>query len=87
MLSLRFEATCLTMSRRPPLYPHEQTSPPSVRMSPRCPTGDIAPRQELLLLLEHVNRETIGVNLVIHVGPEAIHLIALDIFDGHQWTS
>jgi hypothetical protein len=49
--------------------------------------GDSAPRQELLLLLEHVNRETVGVNLVIHVGPEAIHLIALDIFDGHQWSS
>ena len=53
----------------------------------KVPTGDIAPRQELLLRLEHVNGETIGVNLVIHVGPEAIHLIALDIFDGHQWSS
>jgi hypothetical protein len=51
------------------------------------PTGDIAQRQELLSQLEHVNGETIGVNLAIHVGPKAIHLIALDIFDGHQWSS
>jgi hypothetical protein len=51
------------------------------------PTGGIAPRQELLSPLEHVNGETIGVNLAIHVGPKAIHLIALDIFDGHQWSS
>jgi hypothetical protein len=27
------------------------------------------------------------VNLVIRVGPKAIHLIALDTFDGHQWPS
>jgi hypothetical protein len=41
----------------------------------------------LLSPLEHVHRETIGVNLAIHVGPKAIHLIALDTFDGHQWPS
>jgi hypothetical protein len=51
------------------------------------PTGDIAPRQELLSHLEHVNGETVGVNLAIHVGPKALHLIALGIFDGHQWSS
>jgi hypothetical protein len=41
----------------------------------------------LLSHLEHVHGETIGVNLAIHVGPKAIHLIALDTFDGHQWSS
>jgi hypothetical protein len=50
-------------------------------------TGDIARREALLSPLEHVHRETIGVNLVIRVGPKAIHLIALDTFDGHQWPS
>jgi hypothetical protein len=50
-------------------------------------TGDIARRGALLFPLEHVHRETIGVNLTIHVGPKAIHLIALDIFDGHQCPS
>jgi hypothetical protein len=51
------------------------------------PTGDIARREALLSHLEHVHGETIGVNLAIHVGPKAIHLIALDTFDGHQWPS
>jgi hypothetical protein len=51
------------------------------------PTGDIARRKALLSHLEHVHGETIGVNLAIHVGPKAIHLIALDTFDGHQWPS
>jgi hypothetical protein len=51
------------------------------------PKADIARREALLSPLEHVHRETIGVNLVIHVGPKAIHLIALDTFDGHQWPS
>jgi hypothetical protein len=41
----------------------------------------------LLSPLEHVHRETIGVNLAIEVGPKAIHLIALDTFNGHQWSS
>jgi hypothetical protein len=50
-------------------------------------TGDIASRQTLLSHLQHVNGETIGVNLASHVGPKAIHLIALDTFDGHQWSS
>jgi hypothetical protein len=51
------------------------------------PTGNIAPRQALLSLLEHVNGETIGVNLASYVGPKAIHLIALHTVDGHQWSS
>jgi hypothetical protein len=51
------------------------------------PTSDIAQREALLSHLEHVHGKTIGVNLAIHVGPKAIHLIALDIFDGHQWSS
>ena len=51
------------------------------------PTGDIARREALLSHLEHAHGETIGVNLAIHVGPKAIHLIALDTFDGHQWSS
>ena len=47
------------------------------------------PRRDPALLshLEDVYRESIGINLAIHVGPKAIHLIALDTFDGHQWTS
>jgi hypothetical protein len=49
--------------------------------------ADIARREALLSPLEHVHRETIGVNLAIRVGPKAIHLIALDTFDGHQWSS
>jgi hypothetical protein len=57
------------------------------RLRGALPSADIAPRQELLFRLEHVNGETVGINLVIHVGPKAIHLIALDIFDGHQWSS
>jgi hypothetical protein len=56
-------------------------------MSQRCPKADIARREALLSLLEHVQRETIGVNLAIAVGPKAIHLIALDTFDGHQRPS
>ena len=52
-----------------------------------CAKADVARREALLSLLEHVHRETIGVNLAIPVGPKAIHLIALDTFDGHQWTS
>jgi len=51
------------------------------------PTGDIARREALLSDLEHVHGEAIGVNLAIRVGPKAIHLIALDIFNGHQWPS
>jgi hypothetical protein len=50
-------------------------------------TGDIAWREALLSPLEHVHGEAIGVNLAIHIGPKAVHLIALDIFDGHQWPS
>jgi hypothetical protein len=46
-----------------------------------------AQRQALLSHLEHVHGKTIGVNLATHVGPKAIHLIALDIFNGHQWPS
>jgi hypothetical protein len=51
------------------------------------PTGDIARREALLSHLEHVHRETIGVNLSIPVGPKAIHLIAFDTCNGHQWSS
>jgi hypothetical protein len=48
---------------------------------------DIARREALLSHLEHVDGEIIGINLAIHVGPKAIHLIALDTFDGHQRSS
>ena len=58
-----------------------------IAMTAKCPEADIARREALLSPLEHVHRETIGVNLTIHVGPKAIHLIALDTFDGHQWPS
>jgi len=52
------------------------------------PIAQATPRGgRLLSHLEHVHGETIGVNLAIHVGPKAIHLIALDTFDGHQWSS
>jgi hypothetical protein len=51
------------------------------------PTSDIAQREALLSHLEHVHGKTIGVNLAIHVGPKAVHLIALDISNGHQWPS
>jgi hypothetical protein len=58
------------------------------RLLQHCPRiGDIARREAQLSHLEHVRGETIGVNLAIHVGPKAIHLIALDTFDGHQWSS
>jgi hypothetical protein len=53
----------------------------------KVPKADIVRREALLSPLEHVHRETIGVNLAIPVGPKAIHLIALDTFDGHQWPS
>jgi hypothetical protein len=53
----------------------------------KAPTGDIARREAMLSLLEHVHGETIGIDLAIHVGPKAIHLIALDTFDRHQWPS
>jgi hypothetical protein len=59
----------------------------SAAFARRTPKTDIARREALLSPLEHVHRETIGVNLAIHVGPKAIHLIALDTFDGHQWPS
>jgi hypothetical protein len=49
--------------------------------------GDITRREAQLFLLEHVHGETIGVNLASRVVPKAIHLIALDAFDGHQWSS
>src|ERR1700738_4009045 len=62
-----------------------RAAPPSWGRHPKPFTkGDIARREALLSPLEHVHGETIGVNLAIHVGPKAIHLIALDIFDGHQ---
>jgi hypothetical protein len=65
----------------------ESSSTSDPRLRGALPTGDIARREALLSPLEHVHRETIGVNLVIRVGPKAIHLIALDTFDGHQWPS
>ena len=34
---------------------------------------------------KHVDGEIVGSNLAIAVGPNAIHLIALDTQDGHQW--
>jgi hypothetical protein len=57
------------------------------RMSALHPTSGIARREKRLLNLEHVHGETIGVNLTIEIGPKAIHLIALDTFNGHQWPS
>jgi hypothetical protein len=36
---------------------------------------------------EHVDGETISVNLVIPVRPIAVHLITLDTINGHQWPS
>jgi hypothetical protein len=51
------------------------------------PTGDLARRFAALILLEHIYGKTIGVKLAIIVSPKAIHLIALDIFDCHQWPS
>jgi hypothetical protein len=56
-------------------------------MAGTAPTGDIARRQAPLSQLKHVRRKSIGVNLAIRVAPKAIHLIALDTFDGHQWSS
>jgi hypothetical protein len=47
-------------------------------------TSDLAQREALLKHLEHVHGKAIGVNLAIHVGPKAIHLIALDISNGPQ---
>jgi hypothetical protein len=41
----------------------------------------------MLSHLEHVHGETIGVDLATPVGPKAIHLIALDTFNGHQRSS
>jgi hypothetical protein len=43
--------------------------------------------EALLFLPEHVDGEAIGVHLAIPVGPKAIHLIALDTLNGHQWAS
>jgi hypothetical protein len=40
-------------------------------------------KASMLLHLEHVDRETIGANLAIPVGPKAIHLIVLDTSNGH----
>jgi hypothetical protein len=50
-------------------------------------TSDLAQREALLKHLEHVHGKAIGVNLAIPIGPKAIHLIALDISNGHQWPS
>jgi hypothetical protein len=52
-----------------------------------CTTNGIAQREALLSHLEHVHGKTIGVNLAIHISPKAMHLIALDISNGHQWPS
>jgi hypothetical protein len=40
-------------------------------------------KKSMLFHLEHVDRETIGANLAIPVGPKAIHLIVLDTSNGH----
>ena len=37
--------------------------------------------------LEHVHWESSRCNRAIPVGPNAIHLIALDTVNGHQWPS
>jgi hypothetical protein len=67
--------------------PRRTDIPKQKRQVRQVPKADIARREALLSLLKHVHRETIGVNLAIPVGPKAIHLIALDTFDGHQWPS
>jgi hypothetical protein len=41
----------------------------------------------LLFHLEHVDGEIARFKLAIPVSPNAIHLIALDTDDGHQWPS
>jgi hypothetical protein len=41
----------------------------------------------LLFLLEYVDGEAIGIHLAGPVGPKAIHLIAIDALNGHQWPS
>jgi hypothetical protein len=46
--------------------------------------GSDCSERALLFPLEHVDGEAIGVHLANAVGPKAIDLIALDIFDGHQ---
>jgi hypothetical protein len=66
---------------------HSELAPDIAPCPKTCTTGDIARREALLSPLEHVHRETIGVDLATHVGPKAIHLIALDTFNGHQWPS
>jgi hypothetical protein len=37
--------------------------------------------------LERLVGETFRPNMAIQVGPNAIHLIALNADDGHQWSS
>jgi hypothetical protein len=58
-----------------------------VRLAAAAATSTVKPRGKLLTHLEHIHGEAIGVNLAVHVGPKAVHPIALDTFDGHQWSS
>ena len=57
---------------------------PSPQVDGGDPTSDI---ESPLSHLEYVHGEAIGVNLAIHIGPKAVHPIALDTFDCHQWSS
>jgi hypothetical protein len=72
---------------RHPLCPDSDQILHGTELTRIVPTGDIARREAQLSHLEHVHGETIGVNLASRVVPKAIHLIALDTFDGHQWSS
>src|ERR1700722_14973550 len=55
-------------------------------MAERCQRRR-AQREALLSHLKHIHGKTVSVNLAIHVGPKAVHAIALDISNGHQWPS
>jgi hypothetical protein len=67
-------------ARRPPVC---QLLHQVSQRTPRCFDYWGAP----LFHLEHVDREIARFKLAIPIGPNAIHLIALDTDDGHQWPS
>jgi hypothetical protein len=50
-------------------------------------SNDAKEKHRRLEFLKHVDGEIVGSNLAIPVGPNAIHLIALDTPDGHQWPA
>jgi hypothetical protein len=49
--------------------------------------GDVFAYRVLLIHLQDGGGEDVRFRLAVPVGPDAIHLIALDADDGHQWTS